>query len=102
MGSIYSNYAGFWWVVCQLDMLRRCFPVSLREALRELPYDIGRNIRANSFKHLKRKNENTAHRLFNCLAVSVRPLRVEELAEGSWRWRFNSGKVPDYHSLDGD
>ena len=28
-----------------------------------------------------RRNENTPQRLFQCLTVSIRPLRIEELAE---------------------
>ena len=38
-----------------------------------------------------------AHRLFQCLAVSVRPLRVEELAE-ILAVRFDSEALPQFHT----
>jgi len=85
----------FRWVVCHLDMLRRCFPVSLREALRELPVTPDETYERILLSIDKEKREYV-HRLFNCLAVSVRPLRVEERAE-VLAMRFNTGKVPDYH-----
>jgi ankyrin repeat protein len=38
-----------------------------------------------------------AHRMFQCLAVSVRPLRVEELAE-ILAVRFDPGALPQFHT----
>jgi hypothetical protein len=38
-----------------------------------------------------------AHRLFQCLAVSVRPLHVEELAE-ILAVRFDPGVLPQFHT----
>src|ERR1700744_5561435 len=38
-----------------------------------------------------------AHRLFQCLAVSVRPLRVEELAE-ILAVRFDLGSLPQFYT----
>src|SRR5712672_3547705 len=84
----------FRWVVCQLEMLRRCFPVDLREALRELPETLDETYE-RILSSIDKEKREYAHRLFNCIAVSVRPLRVEELAE-VLAMRFNTGMVPDY------
>src|SRR5712672_784275 len=70
----------FRWVVCQLEMLRRCFPVSLREALQELPVTLDETYE-RILSSIEKEKREYAHRLFNCFAVSVRPLRVEEPQE---------------------
>ncbi len=85
----------FRWVVCQLDMLRRCFPPSLRDTLNELPETLD-----GTYEHIllgidKEKQEYT-HRLLQCLSVAIRPLRVHELAD-VLAMRFDSGKLPRYH-----
>src|SRR5712671_147807 len=93
--GLFMQLRRFRWVVCQLDMLRQCFPVSLREALRELPVTLDETYE-RILSSIEKGKREYAHRLLNCLAVSVRPLRVEELAE-VLAMRFNTGKVPDYH-----
>ncbi|KAF8490817.1 hypothetical protein F5888DRAFT_1637925 [Russula emetica] len=70
----------FRWVYCQLDNLRRCIPSSIREILNELPANLDdtyERILHGIPKQLRRH----AHRLFQCMVVASRPLRVEELAE---------------------
>ena len=42
-----------------------------------------------------RRNENTPQRLFQCLTVSIRPLRIEELAE-VLAVRFNGTSIPTF------
>jgi hypothetical protein len=45
---------------------------------------------------IEEENRKYAHRLLQCLTVSFRPLRVEELAE-VLAIRFDDGEAPDYH-----
>jgi hypothetical protein len=70
----------FRWVFCQLDTLRRCMPSSIRKALNELPTSLDETYERALQEILKEKRQH-AHRLFQCLVVAIRPLRVEELAE---------------------
>lgn len=70
----------FRWVVCQLDVLRHCFPPSVRRVLRELPKGLDGTYE-RVLKEIRMANRTHAHRLLQCLVVAVRPLRVEELAE---------------------
>ena len=85
----------FRWVVCQLDMLRRCFPPSLRDALKELPETLDETYERILLGIDKEKREY-AYRLLQCLVVAVRPFRVQELA-GVLAMRFDSGRLPHYH-----
>jgi hypothetical protein len=70
----------FRWVFCQLETLRQCFPTSLRRILRELPKSLDETYE-RMLKNINAATQSHAHRLFQCLAVAVRPLRLEELAE---------------------
>jgi ankyrin repeat protein len=70
----------FRWVYCQLDMLRHCFPPSVRRVLDELPEALDGTYE-RILMEIKLPNRNQAHHLFQCLAVAIRPLRVEEVAE---------------------
>ena len=65
---------------CQLDKLRRCLPGRLRSALDELPRTLDATYE-RTLEDLNEENWGYAHRLFQCIAVASRPLRVEELAE---------------------
>jgi ankyrin repeat protein len=80
-------------VFCQLNTLRQSFPSSIRHILNELPTILDEtyerillDIPEERWKH--------ANRLLQCLFVSFRPLRVEELAE-VLAIRFSSEKTPD-------
>src|SRR5712672_97546 len=88
------------WVFCQLQVLRHCFPPSVRRILDELPDSLDETYE-RVLREIKKANWGIAHRLMQCLVVAVRPLRVEELAEvlafdfdtegipklnPSWRW----------------
>jgi len=79
-----------------LDSLRQCLISRIRRALDDLPetldetyertlLDINRNIWAH------------AHRLFQCLVVALRPLRVEELAE-FLAFEFEDGESPIFQA----
>ena len=70
----------FRWVFCQLEVLRHCFPPSVRRTLGELPESLDGTYE-RVLKEIRMANRTHAHRLLQCLAVAVRPLRVEELAE---------------------
>src|SRR5260370_41033494 len=70
----------FRWVVCQVDCLCSCFPVSIRSVLADLPEGLDETYE-RALLGIDKQKRKYAHRLFQCLLVSIRPLRVEELAE---------------------
>ena len=70
----------FRWVFCQLDTLRRCFPGSIRRALKELPRTLDETYE-RILLGIDEEKWEYALRLFQCLTVSCRPLQVKELAE---------------------
>jgi len=67
-------------VYCQLEVLRRSFPPMIRHALDDFPGSLDETYE-RVLLDIGVEKRQYAHRLFQCLAVSVRPLRVEELAE---------------------
>ena len=70
----------FRWVFCQLDSLRRCRPGRILRALDELPGTLDATYE-RTLLDIDEQNWEYAHRLFQCITVASRPLRVEELAE---------------------
>ena len=90
----------FRWVFCQLEVLRHCFPANLRGTLEELPKSLDETYK-RILNEINNANRVHSYRLLQCLAVALRPLRVEELAEvlafdlntaglpklnADWRW----------------
>jgi ankyrin repeat protein len=67
-------------VHCQVETLRRCFPPSIRRILRELPKTLDETYE-RMLMEIDEEKRRYANRLFQCLVISIRPLRVEELAE---------------------
>jgi ankyrin repeat protein len=67
-------------VHCQVETLRRCFPPSIRHILGELPKTLDETYE-RILLEIDGEKQPFAHRLFQCLVISIRPLRVEELAE---------------------
>ena len=65
---------------CQLEVLRHCFPSSVRHILEELPESLDGTYE-QILKEIRKPNQRHAHRLLQCLVAAVRPLRVKELAE---------------------
>ena len=65
---------------CQLDRLRRCLSPRIRQALNELPETLDETYE-RTLLDIGEENWAYAHRLFQCIVVARRPLRVEELAE---------------------
>ena len=84
----------FRWVVCQLETLRRCFPVAIWCTLDELPRTLDETYE-RILHGIDKEKQEFARRLLQCLVVSVRPLRVEELAE-VLTFRFDADKIADY------
>ena len=74
-----SSYR-FRWVFCQLETLRHCFPPNLRQVLNELPETLDETYE-QILRGTNKAQKDNARRLLQCLTVTVRPLRVEELAE---------------------
>ena len=60
--------------------MRECYPQALRRTLDKLPETLDATYERTLLGIEKTKREY-AYRLFQCLVVSIRPLRVEELAE---------------------
>jgi Ankyrin repeats (many copies)/Ankyrin repeats (3 copies) len=79
-------------VFCQLELLRQCFPPSVRRILEELPDSLDETYE-RILREIRKPNQGHAHRLLQCLVVAVRPLRVEELAE-VLAFDFNQGGMP--------
>ena len=67
-------------MVCQVDRLRRTFPISIRKVLDDLPKTLDETY-GRTLLNIDDEKREFAQRLFRCLAVSIRPLRVDELAE---------------------
>ena len=65
---------------CQLARLRRCLSPRIRQALDELPETLDETYE-RTLLDIDEENWAYAHRLFQCIVVARRPLRVEELAE---------------------
>jgi ankyrin repeat protein len=102
---VFVDYASprFRWVVCQLETLRRSAQRNLRGILEKLPKTLDETYE-RVLKEINEDNRGHARRLFHCLALAIRPLYVEELAEilafdfddapggiptfhASWRWK---------------
>ena len=64
----------------QLDTLRRCMVASIRQTLEELPAGLDETYE-RILQGIPTQKREHAHRLFQCLVVSIRPLKLEEVAE---------------------
>jgi Ankyrin repeats (3 copies) len=79
-------------VFCQLEVLRHCFPPSVRRILEELPDSLDETYE-RILREIRKSNQGLAHRLMQCLVAAVRPLEVEELAE-VLAFDFNAEGIP--------
>jgi hypothetical protein len=79
-------------VFCQLEVLRHCFPSSVRRILEELPESLDETYE-RILREIRKPNQGHARRLLQCLVAAVRPLRVEELAE-ILAFDFNAEGIP--------
>jgi ankyrin repeat protein len=91
-----NDYGRFRWVSCQLEILRRCFPSSIRDTLASLPKTLDATYE-HTLLGIDEEKWQFAHRMFQCLAVSLRPLRAEELAE-ILAVQFDPGALPRFHA----
>ena len=80
---------------CQLEYLAGCLPGRIRHALGELPSTLDGTYE-RTLGEIKETNWEFARRLFLCVAVVSRPLRVEELAE-VLAFDFEAGQIPIFH-----
>ena len=67
-------------MVCQADRLCRTFPACIRNVLEDLPRTLDETY-SRILLGIDEEKREYAQRLLRCLAVSIRPLHVEELAE---------------------
>ena len=84
----------FRWVYCQLDFLRRCLPAGVRQASEDLPGTLDGTYE-RTLQDIDNANWKFAHRIFQCVVVASRPLRVEELAE-FLAFDFDAGPTPAF------
>ena len=80
LGHILILSHRFRWVYCQLEVLRQCFPSSVRGVVAELPESLDETYE-RILQQIPKPIRVHAHRLLQCLVVAARPLNVEELAE---------------------
>src|SRR6266478_2705850 len=86
----------FRWAVCQVDRLCQTFPASVRRVLNDLPNTLD-DTYGRILQGIDEEKREYAQRLFRCLTVSVRPLRVEELAE-IFAIRFDDAAPPTFNA----
>jgi ankyrin repeat protein len=88
----------FQWVFCQLKTLRHAVQPDVRAILEKLPKTLDETYE-RVLKDINENNREHARRLLHCLAASVRPLRVEELAEIlTFDFDTAEGGIPKFHA----
>ena len=87
----------FRWVFCQLDFLSRCLRPRIQRALNELPKTLDETYE-RTLECIDDAKWEHAMRLFQCITVASRPLRVEEVAE-FLAFDFEDGAVPRYDPI---
>ncbi|KAN0109335.1 Ankyrin repeat-containing domain protein [Russula decolorans] len=65
-------------VACQMDAVLRCYSNDIQAALDDVPMDLNKAYE-RKLRNIDTQKRKYAKRLFQCLFVSIRPLRVEEL-----------------------
>ena len=93
--KVLTHSRRFQYVACQLDILRRCFPESIESFLEDLPESLDETYGRILLGMDKQKRKYT-QRLLQCVAISVRPFRVEELAE-IIAVRFDEAAIPTFN-----
>ena len=79
---------------CQVVHLRGCHPGRIRHALADLPETLDETYE-RTLREINKADWGLTHRLFQCVAVASRPLRVEELAE-FLALDFKEGSIPTF------
>jgi len=93
---VLSQSYRFRWIVCQLEVLRRCFPSAIQRTLEVLPRSLDETY-DRILLGIAHERQEYAQRLLQCLAVSIRSLRVEELAD-ILAIQFGEGALPSYNA----
>jgi hypothetical protein len=86
----------FQYIKCQLTALKNTHPTAIHRALGDLPDNLDETYN-RILKGIPRGKQEYAQRLFQCVAVSIRPLRVEELACIS-AIQFDAEPLPHYNT----
>ncbi|KAI0320597.1 ankyrin repeat-containing domain protein [Amylostereum chailletii] len=86
----------FRWVFCQLEVLRDCLPKHIRHVLKNLPKTLDETYQRILENIAEDVSEDALH-LFQCLAFSLRPLTIEELAD-VLAVDFDTDTVPEFVS----
>ena len=84
----------FRWVHCQLEMLRTCLRRDIQSILNALPKTLDETYE-RILEGIPETRRDYAQRLFQFLAVSVRPFGVEELAD-ILAFKFEAGVAPKF------
>jgi ankyrin repeat protein len=81
-------------VCCQLAHICGCIPARIRHALADLPETLDETYE-RTLREINKADWEFAHRIFQFVAVAVRPLGVEELAE-LLAFDFETGTIPKF------
>jgi len=84
----------FRWVYCQLDYLGKCLPGRIRHTLDELPKSLDETYE-RTLREIHETNWECARQLLQCVSVTSRPVRVEELAS-FLAFDFTAGQIPHF------
>jgi ankyrin repeat protein len=94
----HNVFSRFRWVVCQLETLRRSVQRNVRGILSKLPKTLDETYE-RVLRDIHEDNKEHARRLLHCLAVAIRPLFVEELAEIlAFDFDVPEGGIPEFHT----
>ena len=82
---------------CQLQTLRHAVQPNVQRILEKLPKTLDETYE-RMLRNINENNQEHARRLFHCLAISFRPLHVEELAEIlAFNFDAAEASVPKFH-----
>ena len=80
-------------------MLRRCLPESISQMLDQLPESLD-DTYLHVLSQIPQANQKHAHRILQCLALAVRPLRVSDLAVLlAFDFDTTPGGIPKYRAV---
>jgi ankyrin repeat protein len=82
-------------VYCEVAHICGLIPARIRQALTELPETLHETYQ-RTLREINKVEWEFAHRMFQFVAVSSRPLRVEELAD-LLAFDFGAGPIPKFH-----
>ena len=95
MSSSYLS-CRFRWVYCQVVHLRDRHPGCMRHTLAEITESLDETYESIILRGIKKENTELTHCIFQDVAVAVRRLHVNELAE-ILAFDFNAGPIPKFH-----